>query len=61
MDKLRNPSKKQTDTFRFNLDDPWECMFLARRLGVSEQALSGATTIQELYERLAVLAHRPTR
>lgn len=61
MDKLCNPSERQADTFRFNLDDPWECTFLARRLGVSENALTGATTIQELYDRLAVLSPKPAR
>lgn len=61
MDKLCNPSERQADAFRFNLDDPWECTFLARRLGVSENALTGATTIQELYDRLAVLSPRPAR
>lgn len=61
MVELRNPSETPADAFRFNLDDPWECTFLARRLGVSENALTGATTIQELCERVAVLSTGPER
>jgi len=46
--------------FQVNLDDPWECKFLARHLGVTEEALvvaagggGRATTVEELCQRLA--------
>ncbi|MGA2552902.1 MAG: DUF3606 domain-containing protein [Burkholderiaceae bacterium] len=54
---MDDPVHSDAMQFKVDLQNTWECSFLARRLGVTEQALAAAAeqtepTLQNLYRQL---------